>query len=179
MDFDSIITFILLIVFFVLPSVIKQIQARKKKAPAKKKQKKKGKVSLLSRINDQIQAFLNELEKQSQRARKQQEEAAGPGEDFWESLSDGKEETDEAVFPGETAADEPDFVSEPPFDPDFLKPSAAPVPEADARAEPVIPMPPPGSVPAAIRYTYKRHPLQNAVVWSEILGKPVALRGPK
>jgi len=41
MDFDSIITFLFIIVFFILPGILKQIKAKKKKSITPEKAKKK------------------------------------------------------------------------------------------------------------------------------------------
>jgi len=52
MDFDSIIMFLFIMAFFVLPSILKQIQARKKKTAKPKKTKKMP--SIFGRIGDQF-----------------------------------------------------------------------------------------------------------------------------
>ena len=85
MDFDTIIAFVFFLVFFVLPSIIKQLQLRKKKQPAPAKKKKR---FVLSGIGDQIRQFLKDLEQQAQKQRK----AGKQGEGIWDKLSRGEPE---------------------------------------------------------------------------------------
>ncbi|WP_457552042.1 hypothetical protein, partial [Desulfobacula sp.] len=69
MDFDSIIVFLLIFAFFVLPSILKQVRVRKKKTGAPKKNTKKN-PSIFDRIGDQIRKFLKDLEEQAQQQKK-------------------------------------------------------------------------------------------------------------
>jgi len=172
MDFDSFITFLFILAFFILPSILKQIQARKKKKTVSKIRKKKP--SFFNRIGDQIQQFVRDLEAQAQ----QQKKASMDQETAWESLAD-----DNARHSGvETMGEDADF-----------KVAKRRVPEKKTELEVIEPQvrrqpPAIGSSKAAIEgsahlvsahYRFKSNPLQNAVIWSEVLSKPVALREDK
>lgn len=174
MDLDSLITFIMLLVFFVLPSIFKQLAARKKKAPATQPQGQKKKNSWFTRIGDQIRQFLKELEQQARQAKKQQAqgEPVGPDQDFWDSLS-GDDPPDEGYVARQSPEVEPEpsraaelFTPEP-EPPEIMRESIEASSSRDMGA---------GKRKTRSKGRFKRHPLQNAVVWSEILSKPVALR---
>ncbi|RLC25893.1 MAG: hypothetical protein DRH93_00550 [Deltaproteobacteria bacterium] len=152
MDFDSIITFLFILAFFVLPSILKQIKARKKKAPQPQKVKKKP--SILGRLSEQIRQFIRELEQQAQKQR----QAGKDQGTVWETLS----EDEDADF------------SEP--EPEVFEP---PVTSKRQRRKPVqeISIAQPALQTSVSRtYGFKSNPLQNAIIWSEILSKPLALR---
>lgn len=167
MEFDNLITYILLFLFFVLPSVLKGLGKKKKPVQVKKK-----KGSLFGKLGEAVQQFLRELEKQAQEA--QQKARAKEQGSVWEDLAD--EDEIELILP----EDKPPAVSvkkpvPESFDPDhpFVSPKKKPVPVAD----PVMAESHPGSYGLPeIRGEVTVHSLQQAVVWSEILGKPVALR---
>jgi len=179
MDFDSIIPLLFIIVFFVLPSIFKQIMARKKKTGEPKTIKKNP--SLFERIIEQIRQFVQELEKQAQQQKKETREP----ETVWETLA----EDDASQYDMETVEDgalPPDFETME-GDADFSAPStmvsskkrgAKKVSLSGKRIHP-------GKEDPCIkgrgrRFSgpgrFKSSPLQNAIVWSEILSKPVALR---
>ena len=166
MDFDSFITFILFIVFFVLPSIVRQIQARKQKKAKPKKTKKPG---VLTKIGEQIQKFIRELEKQAQ----QQREAAKSQENVWDKLAD-----EEVLFEGEVQ-DETEFEEEVlPATQPFTEPAAEP---AGIRMPDQIITGKEGVIEQKSSYSnrliFRQDPLQNAVILSEILGKPAGLKG--
>lgn len=171
MDTDSVITLLLFLAFFVLPSIFRQIRARKKKsgaAPVKQSRNN----TLFSRIREQFQKFIKELEEQAQQSKQQQrQEVEGPGEDFWDSL--GKEEPAQDAYSHgvEDAVTEPEVpqVTEP-----FTQPPS--VPDLNISADTGMTSAGISQRNARMRATFRQHPLQNAVVWSEILGKPKALR---
>jgi len=85
MDFDSIITFLFILAFFVLPLILKQVKARKKKAPQPKKVKKK--TSIFGKLGEQIRQFVRELEEQAQKQR----QAGKDQHTVWEELSEDED----------------------------------------------------------------------------------------
>lgn len=178
MDFDSIITFLFIIVFFILPGILKQIKAKKKKSVTPKKTQKPP--SIFDRIGEKIQQFVRELEQQ---ALKQKQADNKQGSD-WDRF-----EEDEIVSQDfETVDHEEDFGK-----PEFEIPAVA-IEEAQIPASPATVKKPEkdmekkdikeslfgkGAViqhPGTAQYVFKSNPLQNAVIWSEILGKPVGLK---
>jgi hypothetical protein len=164
MDFDSIITFLFIFAFFVLPSILKQIKARKKKAPQPKKVKKK--LSIFGRLGDRIRQFIRDLEKQAQLQR----QAAGDQVTVWEELSEDEEE----VSPSYERLDEDADFSKP--EPVVFKP---PVKKRRQRQKPMKKSSVAGmalQTSVSGTYRFKSNPLQNAVIWSEILSKPLALK---
>lgn len=170
MDLESFFTFVLFLLFFVLPSVLKQIRARKKKRQAAAPPKKKKKSSLFGKIGEQIQQFVQELEKQAQQARqKQRQEVADPGEEFWQTLA---EEDPAETYEDAGADDTLEPASEPATEPFTVPPQAR---EQDkilaAEAEHL-----PAKRARKRRLHYRKDPLQNAIILSEILGKPKAFR---
>lgn len=164
MDLDTIITFLFLLVFFVLPSILKQIQARKKKAgTAAVPEKKKKKPSIFNRMGEQIQQFIQELEKQAQ----QQKEAEKKAAEVWESFEDDQ------------AADADFDVPEAFTVPKDVDPKKAQQPEISEplRKQAVPPLQKTVTHrPVSTRYQFRSNPLQNAIIWSEILNKPVGLK---
>ncbi|MDA3918215.1 MAG: hypothetical protein PF690_14740 [Deltaproteobacteria bacterium] len=178
MDFDSIITFLFIIAFFILPGILKQLKAKKKKNIKPKKTKKKP--SIFDRIGEKIQKFVRELEQQ---ALKQKQADNKQGSDW-----DRFEEDEISSQDFETFDQEEDFGK-----PESGIPEAA-IPEAQIPAySAAVKEPEEGMVkqgikeslsgkgaamqhPGAAKYVFKSNPLQNAVIWSEILGKPVGLK---
>ncbi|MBW2654048.1 MAG: hypothetical protein JRC91_03680 [Deltaproteobacteria bacterium] len=161
MDFDSIIMFLFIMAFFVLPSILKQIQARKKKTAKPKKTKKMP--SIFGRIGERIQQFVQELENQA----KQQKKEVREQEIIWETLAE--DEDSSPVF--ESVEDAADF-SEP--EPERIKrPVKKKIHSRRPEQEPCFNKP---LYPLRGKYCFKSNPLQNAIIWSEILSKPLALR---
>ncbi len=175
MDFDSIITVIFLIIFFLLPSILKQVQARKKKtvAPKTTPKKKKTKLSVFGRIGDQIREFVQELERQAQ----QQEKAAKKPDTLWDELEEdqelhpGLEMTGEDVDADMDTGEFPSPASQKEVPPEK---TACPAEKIRYRREEPCAEKPMRHL--RNRYCFKSDPLQNAVIWSEILSKPIALR---
>ncbi len=60
MDFDSVITFLLLLLFFVFPSILKRF-AQKKKASVPTQVEKTKKLSLFEKLGDDSVLYLNPL----------------------------------------------------------------------------------------------------------------------
>jgi hypothetical protein len=178
MDFDSIITFLFIIGFFILPGILKQIKAKKKKSITPEKTKKKP--SIFDRIGEKIQQFVRELEQQAL----QQKQAGNKQDSQWDRF----EEDEISSQDFETVDREEDF-SEPEFET-----GAAAIPEAQIPAYSAAIKEPEEDMtkqeikeslsgkgemiqhPGAAKYVFKSNPLQNAVIWSEILGKPVGLK---
>ncbi|MBC8440887.1 MAG: hypothetical protein H8D87_14555 [Deltaproteobacteria bacterium] len=167
MDFDSIIPLLFVIAFFVLPSLLKQIIARNKKTGTPKVIKKNP--SIFDRIGERIQNFVKELEEQA----RQQRQGITEQNTGWKELA----EDEESYSDYETAGEDTDFVA-----PLTMVPPQKRVPEKAAWPAKRIP-----SRQKEIRVKerkrnlsgicrYKSNPLQNAIVWSEILSKPIALR---
>ncbi len=174
MDSDSVITFLLFFAFFILPSIFKQIQARKKKGQKKASANPVNKSSVIGKIRYRIQQFVKELEEQAQKGRQQQ--TADPGQDFWDSL--GKEvPEDQSAYSREPEADPgTGFVEEPDLPPAVEPFTQEPAPPVSRPGMDVSTLMPRKKKKAAFFGQFRRHPLQNAIVWSEILSKPVALR---
>lgn len=175
MDFDSVITLLFIIGFFILPSILKQVKARKKKTASTGTPKKK--LSILDKIGAQVGQFVQELEKQGQ----QQRTAVKDPANIWDMLAQ-----DETVSPNldRTSQDEDFDKPLPIVSPKKIVPRAVVTEKAEQRTGRSQPGRKEGFIqkplmgPAIGTHCFKpRRPLQNAIIWSEILGKPVALRG--
>jgi len=163
MDFDSIVTFLFIIAFFILPSIFKKVMARKKKPVTPKKVKMK--LSIFDRIREQIQQFVKELEEQA----KQQKKETRDNKTVWETL--GEDEESPPVV--ESVGDNADLT-----DPG---PKVFP-PRAKKRIQHRKRIQKPCTDEQVLQRSmyescrFKSNPLQNAIIWSEILSKPLALR---
>ncbi len=188
MDFESILTFILIFAFFILPGILKQLKASKKQGEkGKKPERQKGKKpSLFDKLNDKIQAFVLELEQQAEKQKQEKEKSVS----LWEALEEAETssqqfepaengydyfkepEISEAIIPEEEtqlsykAIKTADRVMEKPYTMEPVK-----------RREAVISREPVVKRSGVKNLNFRSNPLQNAVIWSEILGKPVGLRG--
>jgi len=158
MDFDSIVTFLFIIAFFVLPSIFKQVMARKKKTATPKKIKKKP--SIFDRIGEKIRQFIRELEEQA----KQQKKETTEQETIWETLAEDEESP--PVF--ESVSEDADFSEPEPEKVEHLVKKR--IQPRRYEPEPCI------KEPVLLKYRFKANPLQNAIIWSEILSKPLALK---
>lgn len=161
MDFDSIITLLLIVAFFVLPAIFKQVMAKKKKTATPKKTKTK--LSIFGRIGEQIQKFIQELEEQAKQQKKQTTEQ----ETVWETLAEDEESP--PVF--ESVSGDTD-VSEP--EPEKVEPPVKR--RIQSRRYGQEPCVKESLYPLRKKYCLKSNPLQNAIIWSEILSKPLALK---
>ncbi|NOX32463.1 MAG: hypothetical protein GXP56_01810, partial [Deltaproteobacteria bacterium] len=161
----SIIPVLIIIVFFVLPAILRQVKAGKKKTGTTPQTIKKN-PGILDRIGGLIRKFAQELEDQARQQGKTtdkdqssvwnmlaQDENMGEDADFKEH---GTIIPEEEIVPQKAAAEPAKIIQ-----PGKKGPSAGQV----------VPQPP---VPETNRF--KSSLLQNAVIWSEILSKPVALR---
>ena len=181
MELDTLITYILLFLFFVLPSILK----RKGKPKKAKAPKKKRKPSIFNKLGDVIQNFVQELEKQAQEAKKEQAKKEGS---VWDQLDDRDapfETREDVILEEDDQEGVAEYLAADPtprhYDPEhpFVAPSKAPVSRAEKFSGKTPPPVPEESRPLetpGIRASIPTHALQQAVVWSEILGKPVALR---
>ena len=167
MDFDTLITYILLFLFFVLPSILKRKGKKKNTAPRKKKKKP----SIFDRVGEKIQEFIRELERQAQEAKKEQEGSV------WDELDDRDEDMVPAYEAGgdDFRPHEPDEFFPEPESPGVSRPKRTAVPIKPAEKPDPRDMDPCPAVPA-VRAGLPAHALQQAVVWSEVLGPPIALR---
>ena len=176
MDFDTIVNLIILFLFLALPSLLKRIKTKKSRPgqPAQKGAGKKNKpvlFALFGKITSQIEQFRMELERQA-RLQQQSEKTA------WDDLAEPLPED-----PGQ----EPDFPEQgfraDPWDPgekdaDFLAAEAMEPEKPKMRREPEPVRKKGPSSETCPRPLRRAAPcrLRKAVIWSEILGKPVALR---
>lgn len=178
MDFDTFINLIILFLFLALPSLLKRRKTKKAKqgqAAEKSREKKKrtGLFSLFGKISARLQQFREELERQAQL---QQQRS---GKSVWDDLAE--------PLPEEPRQDqdlpEPEFRAAPwdsgEDDADFsaTKEIAPEKPEMPREPRPVRKRRGSFSEPCmrpARRVTPCR--LRQALIWSEILGKPIALR---
>jgi len=170
MNFDSIISIFIIIVFFVLPVVLKRLQA-KNKAAVKSGPVVRKKTSLFERMGEQIQEFVKDLEQQA----KAEKAAPGKKDGIWERLAEDKTLRIETTrIKTKTEADQGwAIIGEPSPEPEKeIKPAKAMVKgkKADRIKETNV-CRPPGNY--ALN---SRRKLRQAVVWSEILSKPLALR---
>lgn len=163
MDFDSIVTVIIIASFFIFPSILRQLRGRKEKAkPAKKK-----KPSFFNKIQGQIQNFITELEQQAQQQKAQKKEGT-----FWDTLTEDSGEEYKTESLEEERYDLRVSSLEPSLE---TIERTADITPAQSKNKPMAhSMPEIRSHPR--KFNYRRHPLQNAIVLSEILSRPVALR---
>ena len=186
MDFDSIISLLVLIAFFILPGILKQFKAAKNKGIAPNQPQKKS--SLFDQLGKKIQNFIQELEQQ---AKKQRESANGENLPSQKTPWDAFEEDDTSNINFETPYEEDielkyqehEIVKNTTSTPKSLFDQA----ETQSYKKDIktvkIKTPSPEATPTPsiqqqtkANYLFKPDPLQNAVIWSEILGKPVALK---
>jgi len=170
MDFDSFITLIIIVGFFIFPAILKRLKTKKQTISSLKS--KKGPLSFWGKIGEQIQQFIEELEQQAQ----QQRAVSDDQENVWETLSD--DEDSPVRFVGGQADTNVD-ASEirralNKEGPPRIKRNEAlqgqyrekEIHERALETKPKLKR----------SYRLNDNPLQNAIIWSEILSKPVALR---
>ncbi len=179
MDFDTIISFLFLIAFFILPGILKRVKAIKTKNTQSVKSNKKP--SLFDKISKKIQKFVRELEQQAKQPKQTGQNHDSP----WDAIAD--DQTSPANF--ETFDQEDDYFREPDSDIPDTPLSEAQIPAYHAAMEepednitrknikgPHITKEPLIQHSGSANLIFKSNPLQNAIIWSEILGKPVGLR---
>ena len=170
MDTDTLITYILLFLFFVLPAILKR---RKKKAAEKTKPvQASGKKTGFSGIGNALREFVKEMERQVQEAKAAERQTSGTPDrgSVWDLLDDREPETETAERASVgRRTDLDDVVSPAPMT------RATPVADSPPARTKRPPKPVPTCIPR-VRTALPASALQQAVVWSEILGPPKALR---
>jgi len=182
MDFDSIISFLLILLFFVAPTLLKRFN-QKKKTPGPPqtgtiKTEEPKKLSLFERLGDQLREYVQTLEQEAQK------EKPAP-ENIWEHLADEQDLPPSQEDPFEGGFDKPGYGAEPMAAPPVFA-AASVMPEKmmpGKKERKAVPKPErkgaccdslgTGSFMSPKLSSCK---LQQAIVWSEILSKPVALR---
>lgn len=184
MDFDSIVSLLILILFFVLPTLAKQLKEKKKLSSTDQQQSED--------LGQQIGDFLKAIGQQKDQ---EEDEPAQEPDDIWARLA-GEEESDQDDYDQEddyhdeeydvpdlpyweNAVEPEEAIEEHVPPPVVEEPVVEPEPVMVSRPAPKVSDPEPdlaatGDFSTAGRF--RGNPLQNAVIWSEILGKPVALR---
>lgn len=180
MDFDSIISFLLILLFFVAPTLLKRFSQKKKtdvpsRAGTTTTEKAK-KISLFERLGDQLREYAQTLEQEAKK------NPPSP-EDIWAHLADEQELPPSQADPFEGGGDTPGYGAEPMAEPPVFA-AASMMPGKMMPGKKAVPKPErkrsrcdslgSGSFRPPRRSSC--HQLQQAIVWSEILSKPVALR---
>jgi len=156
MEFDSIVSFILILLFFILPSIIKRLKVKKKQPAGVEVSKISKKLSVFEKIGGKIRQFVEELEKQAQLENRVEKRE----NIVWDDLVDGQEEYQTQY----RVVDEDETVQE------LFKSKAKPIKTRIKQERK-------RTIKKAPRiYRFKSNQLQNAVIWSEILSSPVALK---
>jgi len=167
MDFDSIISLFFIFIFFILPVVLKRFQDKKR--PAAKTIPINRKASLFERMGEQIQDFVKNLEQQA----KAEKEAAGNKDDIWEKLAE-----DEKVDAGSLNIETPTHEKRTMIrDQDSAPQKMGNRAQTDYKKKRAVSVEKPGPYCPENYALNSRRKLKQAVVWSEILAKPLALRG--
>jgi hypothetical protein len=139
----------------------------------KKKQPAKPSVfSFFQKIRDQIQESLEELERQARQQRQRQApEPETSDTTFWDDLSEDEKRQEETEKPWEREAEHA-YTRDRAEDPIQQMALDNQVQDREIRT-PASPK----EVPPPTIHPYGRRPsLRQAVVWAEIIGKPLALR---
>ena len=174
MEFDSIISFLFLLALFVLPGILKKFKAAKAKMAVPEQDKKK------PSWFDKIQKFVREIEQHAN----QQKQTEDKSTSLWNDISESKTESEEVesfnqkndYFTeseiSETIIPE-DEISGPIIPEDEIQTHHAVIKESERHtAKKAIKE----SIIEEYPVIFKSNSLQNAIIWSEILGKPVGLR---
>ncbi len=168
MDFDSIISIFLIFIFFVLPVILKNIQTKKRPAATSGPVERK-KVSLFERMGDQIQEFVKNLEQQA----KTEKEAEINKDGIWERLAED-EKADAGSLNIETPTHEKrTMIGDQGSAPQKIGNRA----QTDFKKKREVLIKKPELYCSENYALNSRRKLRQAVVWSEILSKPLALKG--
>ncbi len=168
MDLETLINIVLVFFFLLITILVRVLKSKTKKKPGiQKKQSRNPLFSFFQKIRDQIQESLQELERQArqQQTRQQTDNDDADDPSFWDELAEEGLTDQEPSSPMEqdTISSETVAKSIPRKQPDTIAASE----KASQKQE----------VPPPTIHPYGRRPsLRQAVVWSEIIGKPVALR---
>ncbi|MCF8136956.1 MAG: hypothetical protein K9K63_06565 [Desulfotignum sp.] len=176
MDQETLINLVLVFFFLIITTLVRGLKARQKKKLTKKKQTAKPSVfSFFHKIKDQIQESLQELEKQARQQRQQhQPETESSDPTFWDELAEDEMMQEERQM---TPASETEKARASTRDrtKDPIQEMALENQVHDQKIK--TPRSPKEVPPPALQHPYGRRPsLRQAVVWAEIIGKPVALR---
>jgi hypothetical protein len=168
MDQETLINIVLVFLFLLITTLVRVFKSKTKKKPGiQKKQSRNPLFSFFQKIRDQIQESLQELEKQArqQQARQQTDNDDEADPSFWDELAEeGMTEQKPSVLM------EQDTISSA----TVAKGSSRQQPDTIAASKKASQK---QEVPAPVIHPYGRRPsLRQAVIWSEIIGKPVALR---
>jgi hypothetical protein len=166
MDFDSIITFLLLILFFVMPTLLRRL---KKKKPASTLAGKAGKLSVFEKLGEQIRQYAENLEQEAAKATPSRKTS----ENIWDQLAG--EDDFQDIYEDSPEAVRIPAAEQPVVRADRVTPSKktvrpAPTPEKQIFVQS------PASTTVFGQSKFLSDQLQQAVIWSEILAKPIALR---
>ena len=174
MDLETLINIVLVFLFLLITTLVRGLKARQQKKVLKKKKKpaKASPFNFFHKIRDQIQSSLEELERQARQQKKKKEpEPSDPS--FWEELSEGEMIQEEREMPSAVEAEQtPAYARDQTDDP--IQKMA---PDFEVQDREIKTPRSSEEVPPPTLHPYGRRPsLRQAVVWAEIIGKPVALR---
>ena len=174
MDLETLINIILLFFFLLITTLVRGLKARQQKKKVKK-QKQPAKPSVFSffqKIRDQIQKSLEELERQARQQRQRQAPEPEPSDTtFWDDLSEDEKSQKEPEKPWDRET-EYAYTRDREEDPIQQMALDNQVQDREIRT----PASTEGVPPPTIHPYGRRPSLRQAVVWAEIIGKPVALR---
>ena len=170
MDLDTIISLVILLAFFVLPQMMKMVMGRQKKNPPASEEKEK-KPGVVEKIFLRVQEYIEEIEA----AAKKEAPSGGEGTDFWEAIHDESARGEE--YETDRADDTLTQMEAPLTEPGPVPPQRAAPPDL----RPEIRKKKQSRCRQTTKRGYglgggRRTPLQNAVIWSEILGPPRAMK---
>lgn len=168
--------------FLLITTLVRGLKARQRKKKVKKRKQpaKPSPFSFFQKIRDQIQESLQELERQARLQRQQKETEPEPSDStFWDELSeDGDIPQAREVPPArETVRARTDTRDQSGEGEPVDAPVQKTAPEIEVQDREIKTPTSPKKVPLPPLHPYGRRPsLRQAVVWAEIIGKPVALR---
>jgi hypothetical protein len=173
MDQETLINLILVICFLIVTTLVRGMKARQQKNKLKKKKQaaKPSMFSFFHKIRDQIQESLQELEKQARQQQQPETESSDPT--FWDELSEDEMIQEERQRPSASDAEKVHASTRN----QTKDPIQKIAPEHPVQDREIKTPHSSDEVPPPTLHPYGRRPsLRQAVVWAEIIGKPVALR---
>lgn len=176
MDLETLINIVLVFLFLLITTLVRGLKARQQKKVLKKKKKpaKASPFNFFHKIRDQIQSSLEELERQARQQRQKKGPEPEPSDpSFWEELSEGEMIQEEREMPSAVETEQtPAYARDQTDDP--IQKMA---PDFEVQDREIKTPRSSEEVPPPTLHPYGRRPsLRQAVVWAEIIGKPVALR---
>jgi DNA-directed RNA polymerase len=178
MDQETLINLVLVFFFLIITTLVRGLKARqqKKKLTKKKQTAKPAMFSFFHKIRDQIQESLQELEKQARQQRQQQQqqpETESSDPTFWDELSEDEMIQEERQIPSAQETEKKRAATRN----QTRDPIQKIAPERPVQGREIKTPHSSDEVPPPTLHPYGRRPsLRQAVVWAEIIGKPVALR---